>query len=77
MSCLKGTGLLNLVFELKLFDVFMGREDSIELEICLPFVLLYIIIIIIVIYIHSYIPIVLTQRIYVFITMGWACGTYG
>jgi len=42
MSCLKGTGLLNLVFKLKLLDVFMGREDPIEFDIYLAFVLLYI-----------------------------------
>ena len=30
MSCLKGVHLLNLVFELKFLDVFMGREDPIE-----------------------------------------------
>jgi len=30
VSCIKGTGLLNLVFELKFLDVFMGREDPID-----------------------------------------------
>ena len=30
MSFLKGVGLLNLVFELKFLNVFIGREDPIE-----------------------------------------------
>jgi len=29
MRCLKGIYLLNLVFELKFLDIFMGREDPI------------------------------------------------
>jgi hypothetical protein len=43
MSCLKGIGLLNLVFELKFLDVFMGREDPIEFDIYLAFVLLFVV----------------------------------
>jgi len=35
MSCLNGIVLLNLVFELKFLDVFMGREDPIEFDILL------------------------------------------
>jgi len=35
MSCLKGTVLLNLVFELKFLDVFMGPEDPVEFDIFL------------------------------------------
>jgi len=45
MSCLRGIGLLNLVFELKFLNVFMGREDPIEFDnflICLLFVSCYI-----------------------------------
>jgi len=30
MGCLRGVDLLNLVFELKFLDVFMGREVPVE-----------------------------------------------
>jgi len=36
MGCLGGIVLLNLVFELKFLDVFMGREDPIEFNIIFP-----------------------------------------
>jgi hypothetical protein len=35
MSCLEGIGLLNLVFELKFLNVFVGREDPLEFDILL------------------------------------------
>ena len=37
-----GIVLLNLVFELKYFDVFMGREDPVEFDIYLAFILLFV-----------------------------------
>jgi len=42
MGCLKRVSLFNLVFELKFLDVFMGREDPIEFDIYLIFVLLFV-----------------------------------
>ena len=39
MSCLKGISLLNLIFELKFLDFFMGREDPIEFNTYFSFVL--------------------------------------
>jgi len=33
MGCLRGIDLLNLAFEIKLLDIFMGREDPIEFDI--------------------------------------------
>jgi hypothetical protein len=42
MSFLKGVGLLNLVFELKFLNVFMGREDPIEFYIEFYIVCLFI-----------------------------------
>ena len=33
MGCLRSIDLLNLVFEIKLLDIFMGREGPIEFDI--------------------------------------------
>jgi len=42
MSCFRATVLLNLVVKLKFLDVFMGREDAIEFDTHLAFVLLFV-----------------------------------
>ena len=44
MGCLRGISLLNLVFKLKFLDVFMGREDPIEFDIFLSFVLVFVLV---------------------------------
>jgi len=41
MRYLRGIILLNLVFELKSLDIFMGREDPIEFDIYLNFVYIF------------------------------------
>ena len=33
MGCLRGIDLLNLAFEIKFLDIFMGPEDPIEFDI--------------------------------------------
>jgi len=42
MGCHRGIDLLNMVFEIKFLDDFMGREDPKEVDIYRSFVLLFV-----------------------------------